>query len=56
MELLPNNRLLRNSGRLGGHEALRIASLQAWGYSVVSVPCSDWNALEPTRSPGGHLT
>ena len=52
MELLPNNRLLRNSQRLGGHEALRVASLQAWGYSVVTVPCSEWLDMEPTDSPG----
>ena len=55
VELLPNNRLLRNGQRLGGHEALRIASLQAWGYSVVTVPCAEWGALEPTESPGDHL-
>ena len=52
VEMLPSIRLLRNSRRCAGYEALRVASLQAWGYSVITVPCAEWQDLLPTSSPG----
>ena len=52
MELLPSIRLLRNTRRCAGYEALRVASLQAWGYSVIAIPCAEWQDILPTTSPG----
>lgn len=50
IELVPSVKLLRNTGNITGHVALRLSNLTARGYIVVLITCSEWRALDPTNA------
>ena len=44
--MVPSVKMLRNTGDMTGHVALRLANLAARGYIVVPISCADWRAME----------
>lgn len=56
IELVPSVKMLRNTGNITGHVALRLSNLTARGYIVVLITCSEWRALDPTSQAASAAT
>ena len=46
IEMVPSVKMLRNTGHMTGHVALRLANLAARGFMVIPIACARWRSLE----------